>query len=187
MQDRNQLIISNMHIVRIIARQYYIQSYLREDLEQEGYLGLIVAADHYDPSCGVRFDSYAVWWVRRYIGRAILEYSQTVRLPQRGTPEPIYTEALDKTIAYDDDEALTYEDFLADPASADTELLRQEEEAEFARQLSLLSPRELEILNLRFGLNGDPMSMSEIAQRLCLSTDRVMKISQTTIRNLRKL
>lgn len=80
--ERNKIVVENMHIVRIIARQYYIHSYLREDLEQEGYLGLIVAAEHYDFRDGIAFQSYATWWIRRYVENAIHRYGQVVSIPR---------------------------------------------------------------------------------------------------------
>lgn len=78
---RDQLIMRNQGLVGKIARRYFDTGLDFEDLMQEGQIGLIKAANRYDPEMGTRFSTYAVWWIRQTIGRAISNTGRMVRLP----------------------------------------------------------------------------------------------------------
>ncbi|MCQ2334188.1 MAG: sigma-70 family RNA polymerase sigma factor [Paludibacteraceae bacterium] len=67
----NNFIKSHARIVRTIAYQYDFPPMTHHDLMQEGYMGLIEAAKHYNPSTNLAFDSYASWWIRKFITRAM--------------------------------------------------------------------------------------------------------------------
>ncbi|MBN9394707.1 MAG: RNA polymerase sigma factor RpoD/SigA [Candidatus Melainabacteria bacterium] len=77
----NKLVISNLRLVVSIAKRFRNQGLDLEDLIQEGNLGLIHAARKYDPEMGNRFSTYATWWIRQAIMRAIANKARTVRLP----------------------------------------------------------------------------------------------------------
>ena len=77
----NQTIKQYMPMVRTIARQFTKNPIEMKDLMQEGYIGLVEAAKRSDPDAGVKFDSYASWWVRKYIREYIIRHGQTVSLP----------------------------------------------------------------------------------------------------------
>lgn len=82
MEARERLIESNLRLVISVALDFAHRSVVPlEDLVQEGCLGLIRAVDRYDWRKGTRFSTYAVWWIRQYIVRAIAEQSRLVHLP----------------------------------------------------------------------------------------------------------
>jgi len=70
-----------MYIAKILARRYYSKSIPYEDLVQEGYIGLIKAQEKYDPTFGTKFSTYATWWIKQAITRALADYSRTIRVP----------------------------------------------------------------------------------------------------------
>jgi len=79
---REKLICSNMRWVAKVAKQYRSTKHLEpEDLRQEGVMGLMRATELYDPDLGFRFKTYATWWIRQRIQRAIGDMDRTIRLP----------------------------------------------------------------------------------------------------------
>ena len=79
--DTETLIKSNMRLVFSVANHYRDQGLSYEDLIQEGTLGLIKAIDKFDFEKGHKLSTYATWWIRQYIGRALTNQSRTVRIP----------------------------------------------------------------------------------------------------------
>lgn len=78
---RDRILTSNMRFVIKIAAKYRNRGLDFEDLISEGYIGLIKALDHFEPSKGWHFISYAVWWIRQNISKAIIDTGHTIRLP----------------------------------------------------------------------------------------------------------
>lgn len=78
---RERLIVSHLRLVVSVAREYGETGLDLPDLIQEGNLGLIEAADRFDPERGFRFSTYARWWIRQAIGAAIERHSQMIRIP----------------------------------------------------------------------------------------------------------
>lgn len=78
---REALVLHNLPLVLSVAGRFRNSELDYEDLIQEGILGLIKAADRYDPKRGTRFGTLAVWWIRQAIGRAIANTGRAVRLP----------------------------------------------------------------------------------------------------------
>ncbi len=78
---RDYLIRSNLRLVFSIAKNYRTQGMTMSDLVQEGNVGLIIAADKFDPTMGNRFSTYATWWIRQTIGRALADKGRLIRLP----------------------------------------------------------------------------------------------------------
>lgn len=78
---REQLVRSNLRLVVNIAKKYGDRGMSLGDLIEEGNLGLIRAVDYFDPNRGVRFSTYAAWWIKQSIKRALLENVQPVHIP----------------------------------------------------------------------------------------------------------
>jgi RNA polymerase sigma factor (sigma-70 family) len=78
---REDLVLHNLPLVLSIAGRFRFSELGYDDLIQEGILGLIKAADRYNPERGTRFGTLAVWWIRQAIGRAIANTGRTIRLP----------------------------------------------------------------------------------------------------------
>lgn len=79
--SRKRLIEANLRLVISIARRFRGRGVADEDLIQEGNLGLMRAVDKYDFRRGFRFSTYASWWIRQAVSRAVMEQSQTIRVP----------------------------------------------------------------------------------------------------------
>lgn len=105
---KNLLIESNLRLVVSIARKYASRGISIQDLIQEGNLGLIRAVEKYDWRLGFRFSTYATWWIRRSIARAIVNQSRTIRVP-------VYiSEWLNKTFRT---QARLYQELLREPST----------------------------------------------------------------------
>ena len=78
---RSDLVVANLRLVVAVARKYAHHGLPLLDLVQEGNLGLMRAAEKFDPSRGFRFSTYAIWWIRQSVTRSLADHGRTIRLP----------------------------------------------------------------------------------------------------------
>jgi len=225
---RRELAEGNLRLVVSIAKRYRSRGLPFSDLIQEGNRGLMRAVDKYEHRLGYKFGTYATWWIRQGITRALADHARTIRVPchQVGTlaavervrgelsiqqgREPTVEEiaavlgvtaeetqslrvvsrhpvSLHEPLGGDGERAL--EDFLDDPDATnpgqqvDQHLLRER----IAEVLRSLTPREREVIELRFGLrDGQPRTLEEVARAYGITRERIRQIEARGLLKLRQ-
>lgn len=209
---RQRLVAANMRFVLKVAIQYRGCPVPLPDLVSEGAMGLSRAVDSFDPTRGLKFISYAVWWIKAYITRAINEQGGLIRLPANQhlrLRKALRDHAIGVSPLEDDllqllqmgqggmsfDQPVTegnrssLADVLADPKASDPE---QETEIRglesFASGLLReLPPREAQVLRSIFGIEREAArTLREVGESLDISHERVRQLRDQAIRRIRK-
>ena len=173
-QALNKLVYHNLRFVVNIAKNYRNSNVPFADIISEGNLGLIRAAHKFDSTKGVKFISYAVWWIKNSINECIEKYNR-------------------------DNETLSYDDYTINKCT-DLDHKFEQINEDFEEKINniqsrkdaieslmkCLHEREIKILTLFFGLNGGrEMTLEEVGKEMCLTNERVRQIKDGALSKLK--
>lgn len=121
---REKLINSNLRFVVTVAKKYQGQGLPLEDLINEGNIGLLTAIDKFEPDKGYHFISYAVWWIRQSIMKAVCEKSRAVRLPLNRANELFQIQKIQKALIHESGSTDVSIEEIADASGLEADLVK---------------------------------------------------------------
>lgn len=188
---RDKLVTSNLKFVVKIANTYKNQGLDVEDLIMEGNEGLIIAASKFDPSKNNRFITYAVFWIKQYMQKALFESGRKVKIPLNRKDEfnsSKWNMASLDAVYTDDEDGDSLGDSIFDERilSPEEEVIRLRQIETVKKEFCKLNKKEQDVLRMRFGLDGnEEMSLQKISEVLDYTKEGIRKIEQRGLQNLK--
>jgi len=202
-----ELVTGNLRFVITVAKAYQNQGLDILDLISEGNIGLLKAIQRFDYSSGVKFISYAVWWIKQSMLSALNDYSRTIRIPSNliqesqkerrcnesdigkigatyGTTLP-YCSSLFDEINEDKDRLI---DLVRDPNEDNPENIlntKDEIRKKVNLMLGVLDEREKTIIEKYFGLNGIESNLEDLGLEFNCTKERIRQLKDKAIKKLR--
>lgn len=183
-QAFDHLVMHNIRLVYSVARRYSPGPLPLDDLVQEGMLGLIRAAEKFDPDRGFKFSTYAVWWIRQAVQRGLQQKARTIRVPAHLRDQVPDALSLDRLRSDGDSvgEAAVRRDVATDFSE------QAIDRAELYGALARLPEQSRQVLTLRYGFEGGvELSQAEIGRRLGVSRERVRRLEADALKALREV
>lgn len=208
----DELVVGNLRFVISVAASYQNQGMMLCDLINEGNIGLMKAAERFDPTSGLKFISYAVWWVKQSIMASLNDNARTIRLPSNlvqeaqkmkkenfddennyfinNSDEPVesnlpYCIGLFKEINEDGDQLI---DVIANKDAESPEaILNSPEEIKkkVSQILSVLDEREKVIIEKYYGLTGVESNLDDLGEEFGCTKERIRQLRDKAIKKLR--
>jgi RNA polymerase primary sigma factor len=211
---KRQLVESNLRLVIAMARAYSSSGVPLLDLIQEGNMGLMRAVEKFDYRRGYKLSTYATWWIRQSMTRAIADQARTIRLPlhvldlvkklnranralaQKLGRDPLASELLELQRTIEDPISLegpvgdgesNFADLVEDHNARrpEADVARSQREQELRAALEELGERTRRVLEARFGLNDrDPATLEQVGAEIGVTRERVRQIETRALREL---
>jgi RNA polymerase primary sigma factor len=206
---RERLTQGNLYLVVLISKKFLNRGMSLLDLIQEGNSGLMRAIDKFDNDRGFKFSTYANWWIRQAITRALADKAKAVRLPvqmmesvnrlKKATRELALkkgskptNEEIAAAMNVSIDELINLirvaqeHEILTDPKDEEPSPITEQFRDAINEALSTFSPRERDVLRLRFGLDdGRQRTLEEVATLFGVTRERIRQIEAKALRKLR--
>lgn len=208
----DELVVGNLRFVISVAKMFQNQGMDIMDLISEGNIGLIKAAERFDPTSGLKFISYAVWWIRQSIMASLNDNARTIRLPSNlvqesqklkkeesigednffinNNEEPVsvglpYCVGLHREINEDGDQLI---DIIPNKEAERPDAIMdspEEMKKKVAAMLSVLDEREKTIIERTYGLTGVESNLEDLGEEYGCTKERIRQLRDKAIKKLR--
>lgn len=223
---KQELVLSNLRLVVNVAKNYLNKGLNYIDLISEGNFGLIHAIEKFDNTKGFRFSTYAVWWIKQSISKAVINKGREIRIPSYkydllnkinkyimsyvtqydifpnikdiSESTKISEKKIEKVMVEFQEllslnssigEDIFLEDIISDGTSEflEDEIIDEMFKEDIKEKLNILSDREREIINMRYGLDGqENKTLEEVGAKFNITRERVRQLEKKALEKLKE-